>query len=130
MSEEQMREEFEAFQRNEIMTKNNNTEADADFALGFNGKEYVNFPCMQMAWEAWQAALSAKTADEARDAIEQRDIAIDMLARWCVAVSENGASWDEWDEYYKDAAYRPGPLRSLLDAAIASISGENHDNQD
>ena len=50
---------------------------------------------------------------------EERDIAIAMLADWCVAVSENGTGWDDWDEHYKGAAYRPGPLRELLDIAIA-----------
>jgi hypothetical protein len=48
------------------------------------------------------------------------DIAIGMLAAWCVAVDVNGTGWDDWDEHYKDAAYRPGPLRELLDAAIAA----------
>ncbi|MDE2107279.1 MAG: hypothetical protein KGL39_59325 [Patescibacteria group bacterium] len=48
----------------------------------------------------------------------ERDLAIQMLAAWCVAVSENGAGWDAWDDYYKDAMYRPTPLRELLDAAI------------
>ncbi len=48
----------------------------------------------------------------------ERDLAIQMLAGWCVAVSENGTGWDDWDEYYKDAMYRPTPLRELLDAAI------------
>lgn len=50
----------------------------------------------------------------------ERDGAIAMLAAWCVAVDKNGAGWDDWDEHYKDAMYREGPLRSLLDAAIAT----------
>lgn len=49
------------------------------------------------------------------------EIALDMLAQWCVAVDVNGTGWDDWDEYYKDAAYRPGPLREQLDAAIAEV---------
>ena len=49
------------------------------------------------------------------------DVAIGMLAAWCVAVDVNGTGWDDWDEYYKDAAYRPGPLRERLDAAIAEV---------
>lgn len=49
---------------------------------------------------------------------QERDIAICLLAAWCVAVDRNGAGWDDWDEHYKDAMYRPGPLRALLDAAI------------
>ena len=48
----------------------------------------------------------------------ERDLAIQMLAEWCVAVDVNGTGWDDWDEYYKDAMYRPTPLRGLLDAAI------------
>lgn len=50
--------------------------------------------------------------------IRERDTAISMLAAWCVAVDQNGTGWDDWDEHYKDAMYRPGPLRELLDAAI------------
>ncbi len=47
------------------------------------------------------------------------DTALGMLADWCVAVNVNGTGWDDWDEYYKDAAYRDGPLRAMLDKAIA-----------
>lgn len=47
------------------------------------------------------------------------DTALCMLADWCVAVDENGTGWDDWDEYYKDAMYREGPLRAQLDKAIA-----------
>ena len=49
------------------------------------------------------------------------DIAITMLAEWCVAIENNGTQWDDWDEHYKDAAYRPGPLRELLDAEIKAV---------
>lgn len=48
----------------------------------------------------------------------ERDLAIQMLAEWCVAVDVNGTAWDDWDECYKDAMYRPTPLRELIDAAI------------
>jgi hypothetical protein len=57
---------------------------------------------------------------KSEELVKERDIAIAMLAAWCVAVDENGTGWDDWDEHYKDAAYRPGPLRELLDAAIAA----------
>ncbi len=53
------------------------------------------------------------------------EIAIAMLAEWCVAVDQNGTGWDDWDEHYKDAAYRDGPLRVKLDAAIAAAK-EQH----
>jgi hypothetical protein len=42
-----------------------------------------------------------------------------MLADWVCRVSETGTSWDDWDEGYKNAAYRPCGIRELLDAAIA-----------
>lgn len=49
---------------------------------------------------------------------EKLDIALRMLAEWCVAIDANGAGWDYWDDYYKDAMYRDGPLRKELDEAI------------
>lgn len=52
-------------------------------------------------------------------AIAQRDEAIHMLADWCVRVDVIGTSWDDWDEAYKDAMYRPCGIRQLLDEAIA-----------
>ena len=66
------------------------------------------------------------TAGDARAAsvaivVLRKDLetALDMLADWCVAVEVNGTGWDDWDEYYKDAMYRDGPLRAMLDKAIA-----------
>lgn len=41
-----------------------------------------------------------------------------MLAEWCVAIELNGSQWDDWDEFYKDAAFRDSPLRNDLDDAI------------
>lgn len=63
------------------------------------------------AWDHMDAKLKAAEAE--------RDAAVFMLAEWCVCVELNGSGWDDWDECYKDAAYRPGPLRELLDAEIA-----------
>lgn len=57
-------------------------------------------------------------------AIKQRDMAIHMLAEWCVAIYRNGAGWDAWDDCYKDAAYRPGPLRQRLDKAIEQLKSQ------
>ena len=57
--------------------------------------------------------------DEHQEMQAKLDIALDMLAEWCVAIEVNGTGWDDWDEYYKDAAYRDGPLRAELDKAIA-----------
>lgn len=51
--------------------------------------------------------------------------AVRLLAEWCVAVRDNGASWDDWDEHYKDACYRPSILREMIDAEINRISKEN-----
>lgn len=49
---------------------------------------------------------------------EKYQIALQMLAEWCNAVHYNGTNWDDWDECYKDAAYREGPLRKDLDEVI------------
>ena len=58
-------------------------------------------------------------------AIKQRDMAIWMLAEWAAAIDRNGTGWDDWDEYYKDTAFRPGPLRQRLDKAIAEVNAQN-----
>lgn len=58
---------------------------------------------------------------------EKLELALTMLAEWCVAVNENGTGWDDWDEHYKDAMYRSSPLRKELDAAIAKAR-EQRDN--
>ena len=67
------------------------------------------------------ALLKAVEALEVKNQILQNDLntALRMLAGWCVAVDVNGTGWDDWDEYYKDAMYRDGPLRGMLDEAIA-----------
>jgi hypothetical protein len=57
-------------------------------------------------------------------AIAQRNEAIAMLADWVVRVDVVGTSWDDWDEGYKNAWYRPCGIRSLLDAAIAETRKE------
>ena len=54
-------------------------------------------------------------------AIKQRDMAIWMLAEWAAAIDR----WDDWDEYYKNAAFRPCPLRQRLDKAIAEVNAQN-----
>lgn len=49
--------------------------------------------------------------------IAQRDEAIDMLADWCLRVDKIGTGWDDWDEGYKNAMYRPCGIRALIDEA-------------
>jgi hypothetical protein len=49
---------------------------------------------------------------------KQRDEAIALLADWVCRVSLVGGSWDDWDEGYKNAAYRPCGIRELLDIKI------------
>ncbi len=65
--------------------------------------------------------LIADLRDELQEKDDQLEAAINMLAEWCVAVDENGTGWDDWDEHYKDAMYRPGPLRERLDVAISKV---------
>lgn len=55
---------------------------------------------------------------------QERDMALWILAEWCVDVDEGGAGWDYWDENYKNAMYRPGPLRELMDATIKEVRAQ------
>jgi len=61
------------------------------------------------------------TQDEIKQLQDERDAAIHLLAEWCVDVDLNGTGWDDWDENYKDAMYRPGLLRAALDKTIAEV---------
>ena len=66
-----------------------------------------------------QIVIMLDVLEEAKKkAIEERDIAVGMLAEWVNAVENNGTGWDDWDEHYKDAAFRKNPIRNLLDKAI------------
>ena len=73
-----------------------------------------------------EAVAALKKLAAERDALLDRlekaekdaAVAIGMLADWCVAVDQNGTGWDDWDEHYKDAMYRPCPIREQLDEAI------------
>ena len=75
--------------------------------------------------DACAAQGAAQTAPV--DTAVQRDAAIGMLADWVHAVNTNGTGWDDWDEHFKDAAFRPGPLRELLDNAIAARAAQGDD---
>ena len=67
-----------------------------------------------------QPPAAASAAIPSADS-ELLSIAITHLAEWCHAIDKNGTGWDDWDEHYKDAAYRPGPLRALIDAKLAEL---------
>ena len=49
---------------------------------------------------------------------DKYETALMMLADWVLSVDKNGTGWDDWDEAYKDAAYRPCPIREDLDKTI------------
>lgn len=51
---------------------------------------------------------------------KQLNAAVTLLAEWCHAV-DGGASWDYWDNHYKEARWGKGILRSLIDAEIAKL---------
>lgn len=48
----------------------------------------------------------------------QLNIALGILADWCVAVQLDGAKKEHWYDCYRDAMYSDGPLRTGLDKAI------------
>lgn len=41
------------------------------------------------------------------DTEKQLEEAIRLLAYWIHCVKNKGTSWDNWDEAYKDAAFKP-----------------------
>src|SRR5688572_23715275 len=63
-------------------------------------------------------------AHEFRKLRLERDEAIDMLADWCLRVDKVGTGWDDWDEGYKNAMYRPCGIRELIDAAKKRLEPE------
>ena len=75
--------------------------------------------------QQWQYGfdLACREKQAEIDALKaQRDVAIKHIAERCVAIQQNGAGWDDWDEYYKKACCRDNALpeiRSALNAAIA-----------
>ena len=71
----------------------------------------------QEAARVWNEHTSRHMTETEQRLTEERDLAILMLAEWCDAVRDKGTGWDDWDDYYKNAAFRPGPLRALIDAA-------------
>ena len=56
---------------------------------------------------------------------EKLKAAITLLAEWTLCVEFNGTSWDDWDECYKEASGRPGPLRELIDAERERLKRED-----
>jgi hypothetical protein len=71
---------------------------------------------------------AASERDELRAEVEalraKLDSSIGLIADWCFRVSQVGTGWDDWDEAYKDAMYRPHPLREMIDAAVNTMVEE------
>ena len=82
----------------------------------FKENDMVMEAAMQRQMEGAQQTYEAM-CEEIVQLTAQRDQAVQMLADWCDAVRDNGSGWDDWDEYYKDAAWRPCLIRELIDAA-------------
>lgn len=79
------------------------------------GKYVLNSDTLEVV-SHWLDQLNAE-----QPMMDQRDVAIQHLAAWAVAVQMNGTSWDDWDEYYKDVICRDHALseiRELLNIAI------------
>lgn len=76
-----------------------------------------------------RALYTRPQAEQVDDAV-LRDAAVRMLAEWCFDVEHNGTGWDDWDENFKDARYRDGPLRKLIDAELAVIEKERKNEND
>ena len=82
---------------------------EAQALLEWTYEETVDIRCQLSKAHAEIDALKA-----------QRDIAIQHIAEWCVVIEQNGSSWGDWGQYYKDACRDNAlpEIRELLDAAI------------
>jgi len=69
-------------------------------------------------WEIWQAAQAQAQAVSQQLLEADLGEAVTLLADWAVAVRDGGASWDNWDGYYKEVLYGKNRLRVRLNAAI------------
>src|SRR6185437_12421952 len=74
---------------------------------------------MQKAQGLIDAPFWFAAAEQVAGMERELDCAIAMLAEWCMRIDEFGTGWDDWDEAYKDAMYRPCVIRERLDTAIA-----------
>ena len=68
---------------------------------------------------------NARQAEEIDRLTAERDCAIGMLVDWVVAIRDSDASWDSWDDQYKDAWYRPCLIRDLIDAKLPPEEEDN-----
>jgi len=93
---------------------------DSEVIRVYEEQEYKNLENVLKTYDCYDMLITERNELQVHNQILQNHlkIAIDMLACWCIAV-EKDSSWDGWDECYKDAAYRDGPLRTMLDKAIA-----------
>lgn len=106
------------------------TQGDESWPSPRYAQEIVFEGCARLAIapEEYEALYNAHADLRAKLEAAERDAAllpcaVKLLADWCVSVDEFGSGWDYWDDHYKDAMYRPGPLRELLDAAIKAARG-------
>jgi hypothetical protein len=60
-------------------------------------------------------ALRAKNAE----LVAALEGVVNDVQAWCDAIEKNGASWDDWDDHYKNFAYRGGLKRALAALAAA-----------
>jgi len=48
----------------------------------------------------------------------ERDLALVLIAKWCLNVNVEGTAFDNWEDHYKDAIGDGSPLKDLLVDAI------------
>ena len=79
------------------------------------------WPLKLFALQSGREDLSNQVHDLIKDSIV-KDTSIYLLANWCNDIDRNGASWDDWDENYKEASFRiQGPFRQDFEKALADI---------
>lgn len=72
-------------------------------------------------------AYMAGKYDGVEDTRKLFDTVLNLLAEWCVAVTDKGSGWDDWDECYKNACWRHHPARGHIDLKMQEIREKNHE---
>lgn len=91
------------------------------------GSELEHIALCDRSDYAGMIARSLNESSQIAELTAQRNMAIQHLAEWCVAIDVNGSGWDDWDEYYKDVMYdRPNRLQQIRDLLKSAIEEARH----
>jgi hypothetical protein len=89
-----------------------------DIAIDYDDNEY-GLPLNTSNIDTLRRTVQAWYAHRVESIIAERNEVARILGEWVASVERRGVGWDDWDENYKDASYRPTPAREIIDIYIA-----------